>query len=90
MTVSDAFVAAPWVVFGVALAVVCVLLLRSRRGNEQRPRRPGPSAADPDGPAGPQGHVQAAVARADGRQQRSAAATGWKQNAPEQTGTRRH
>jgi hypothetical protein len=32
MTVSGVLVAAPWIIVGVALAVVYIMLLRSRRG----------------------------------------------------------
>jgi hypothetical protein len=31
MTCSDLIVAAPWIIFGVALAVVCIRLFRSSR-----------------------------------------------------------
>jgi hypothetical protein len=61
MTVSDVLVAAPWTVFGVALAVMCILLARSRHGNGLHPRRSQPLAPDSDGPAGPEGPAQAAA-----------------------------
>jgi peptidoglycan biosynthesis protein MviN/MurJ (putative lipid II flippase) len=32
MTVNDLLVAAPWILFGVALATVCLLLLSERGG----------------------------------------------------------
>ena len=38
MTPSDVLVAAPWIVFGVALAVMCTLLRRSQRRNGRQPR----------------------------------------------------
>jgi len=50
MTGSDLIVLAPWIVFIVGLAVICVLLLRSRCTSGSRPRRPPPSA--PGAPAG--------------------------------------
>jgi len=93
MTASDVLVAAPWAVFGIALAVMFILLLRSRRANGQQPQRSRPPAADPDGPAGPDGPAQAAVrpGRCPGRavtrsgsdQQRPAVPTPRKRNAPE-------
>jgi len=36
MTGSDLIVAAPWIVFGVALLGLCVSLLRSRRASRRR------------------------------------------------------
>src|SRR5690348_10321992 len=50
MTISDVLVAAPWIVFGVALAVICIRLLGSRgaSGRQRRQSRPSPGA--PDGP----------------------------------------
>jgi hypothetical protein len=86
MTVSDVFVAAPWIVFGTALGVVYILLLRSRRGSGRRLRRSGTPAADPDGPVGLDGPAQAAT-RAHADRRRPAAAAGWKQNAPPETET---
>ena len=50
MTGSDLIVLAPWIVFIAGLAVICVLLLRSRCASGSRPRRPPPSA--PGAPAG--------------------------------------
>ena len=44
MTGSDLIVLAPWIVFIVGLAVICVLLLRSRRAFGSRPLRPPRSA----------------------------------------------
>ena len=49
MTPSDVLVAAPWIVFGVALAVMCTLLRRSQHRNGRQPRRSDPPAADTDG-----------------------------------------
>jgi hypothetical protein len=49
MTGSDLLVLAPWIVFVAGLAVICVLLLRSRRASGSRPRRPPRSA--PGAPA---------------------------------------
>ena len=42
MTGSDLIVLAPWIVFAVGLAAICLFLLRSRRasGPRPRPRRP--------------------------------------------------
>jgi hypothetical protein len=37
MTGSDLIVVAPWIVFGVCLAVLCVGLLRARRSGRRRP-----------------------------------------------------
>ena len=39
MTGTDLIVLAPWIVFAVGLAVICVLLLRSRRASGSRPQR---------------------------------------------------
>lgn len=39
MTGSDLIVVAPWVIFGVCLAVLCTRLLRARR-SAQRPPAP--------------------------------------------------
>jgi hypothetical protein len=46
MTGIDLIVLAPWIVFAVGLAVIGLLLLRSRRASGPRPRgrRPGPPA----------------------------------------------
>ncbi len=46
MTGIDLIVLAPWLVFAVGLAVICLLLLRSHRasGPWPRGRRPGPPA----------------------------------------------
>jgi hypothetical protein len=41
MTGSDLIVLAPWLVFAVGLAVVCLLLIRSNRASG--PRRPSPA-----------------------------------------------
>jgi hypothetical protein len=62
MTGTDLIVLAPWIVFVAGLAVICILLLRSRRASGSgyasgsrpapgsRPQRPPRSARD--GPAG--------------------------------------
>ena len=50
MTGTDLIVLAPWIVFIAGLAVICVLLLRSRRASGSRPQRPPRSARD--APAG--------------------------------------
>jgi hypothetical protein len=50
MTGTDLIVLAPWIVFIAGLAVICVLLLRSRRASGFRPQRPSRSARG--GPAG--------------------------------------
>lgn len=50
MTGIDLIVAAPWIAFGVALAVVCFLLLRSNHASGRGPGRPLPSSSDPAGP----------------------------------------
>ena len=39
MTGSDLIVLAPWIAFAVGLAVVCLVLLRSRGVARPRPRR---------------------------------------------------
>ena len=44
MTGSDLLVLAPWIVFIAGLAVICVLLLRSRCASGSQPRRPPRSA----------------------------------------------
>ena len=44
MTGTDLIVLAPWIVFIVGLAVICVLLLRSRHASGSRPQRPPRSA----------------------------------------------
>ena len=44
MTGSDLLVLAPWIVFIAGLAVICVLLLRSRCASGSRFRRPPRSA----------------------------------------------
>ena len=46
MTGTDLIVLAPWIVFIAGLAVICVLLLRSRRASGSRPQRPPRSARD--------------------------------------------
>jgi len=51
MTGSDLIVLAPWIVFAVGLAAICLLLLRSRRASGPRPRRP--SSPFPGAPADP-------------------------------------
>jgi hypothetical protein len=54
MTGSDLIVLAPWIVFIAGLAVICVLLLRSRRASGSRSQRPsrsargGPADREPD------------------------------------------
>jgi len=69
MTGADLIVVAPWIAFGLGLAVVGVLLLRAHRGPCRRPR---PFSA-PAGPAfrpdrrcagrGPAGHARPEKAR---------------------------
>jgi hypothetical protein len=44
MTGTDLIVLAPWIVFIAGLAVICVLLLRSRRASGSRRQRPPRSA----------------------------------------------
>jgi hypothetical protein len=44
MTGTDLIVLAPWIVFIAGLAVICVLLLHSRRASGSRPQRPPRSA----------------------------------------------
>ena len=46
MTGTDLIVLAPWIVFIAGLAVICVLLLRSRRASGSQPQRPPRSARD--------------------------------------------
>ena len=59
MTGSDLLVLAPWIVFAIALAAICLLLFRSRHESGSCPRRPprpfsGPARpADPADPARP-------------------------------------
>ncbi len=50
MTGSDLIVAAPWIAFAVAVAIVCFLLLRSDRASRSGPRPPSPPSSDPAGP----------------------------------------
>ena len=45
MTGSDLIVAAPWIIFAVVLAIVCVFLFRSRRAS--RPARRKPAGGPP-------------------------------------------
>jgi hypothetical protein len=46
MTGTDLIVLAPWIAFGVGLAAICLLLLRSRRASgSQQPPRSGPAGA---------------------------------------------
>jgi hypothetical protein len=52
MTGTDLIVLAPWIVFVVGLAVICLVLLRSRRASRPRPRQsprrsPRPVPGDP-------------------------------------------
>ncbi len=60
MTGSDLIVLAPWIVFAVGLAAICLLLLRSRRASGPRPRRPSsplpgsPADREPASRANPQ------------------------------------
>ena len=53
VTSSDLIVLVPWVIFGVAIAVICYLLLTRRqsprRMRRARRRRPAPPPADPSG-----------------------------------------
>ena len=54
MTGTDLIVLAPWIVFAVGLAVICLVLLRSHRASGPRPRRspgrsPRPVPARPGG-----------------------------------------
>lgn len=37
MTGSDLIVVAPWVIFGVCLAVLCIRLIRGRRSTQRPP-----------------------------------------------------
>ena len=46
MTGTDLIVLTPWIAFAVGLAVICLLLLRSRRASgSQQPPRAGPAGA---------------------------------------------
>jgi hypothetical protein len=45
MTRVDLIVAAPWVIFAVVLATICIFLFRSRRGS--RPDRRKPAGGPP-------------------------------------------
>jgi hypothetical protein len=40
MTESFLIVVAPWIIFGVCLALLCIRLLRARRPGERSPRPP--------------------------------------------------
>jgi hypothetical protein len=53
MTGSDLLVLAPWIVFAVALAAICLLLFRSGHESGPRPRRPPRAFSGPAGPARP-------------------------------------
>jgi hypothetical protein len=50
MTGSDLLVLAPWIVFAVAMAAICLLLLRSRCRSGACPRRPPRPFPGPAGP----------------------------------------
>lgn len=50
MTGIDLIVAAPWIAFGVALAIICFLLLRSKHASGRGPEWPLRSSSHPDGP----------------------------------------
>ena len=43
MTASDLIVAAPWIVFGLALVGLCIPLIRSRRAAKRKTSRSGRS-----------------------------------------------
>jgi hypothetical protein len=45
MTGIDLTVLAPWIVFGVGLAIVCILLLRSHRASTPQARRSSPTSS---------------------------------------------
>ena len=47
MTGSDLIVAAPWIIFAVCLAVLCIRLLRARRPAQGRRPRGGGKTANP-------------------------------------------
>jgi hypothetical protein len=50
MTGTDLIVLTPWIAFVVGLAVICLVLLRSRRASSpRRPPRPVPGAAGAEG-----------------------------------------
>jgi len=53
MTGSDLIVLAPWIVFAVALAAICLFLFRSRHESRPRPRRLPRPFSRPAGPARP-------------------------------------
>lgn len=61
MTIYDVLVAAPWTIFGAALAVICIRLASARHATRRQSRRPGQQpAADPAAPRpGPAGHEPA-------------------------------
>lgn len=74
MTGTDLIVLAPWVVFAVALATICLLLLRAHRGSgplrSRRARRsrrvrrsrwtcPGPAEVDPQETRCPENNAEA-------------------------------
>jgi hypothetical protein len=47
MTGSDLIVVAPWIIFAVCLAVLCIRLLRARRSASGRRPRGGGKTANP-------------------------------------------
>jgi hypothetical protein len=48
MTGIDLFVAAPWIIFAVVLATICIFLIRARRAS--RPDRQEPDQDPPPDP----------------------------------------
>lgn len=47
MTGSDLIVAAPWIIFGVALLGLCIPLIRARRASRRRDARSRPPGEEP-------------------------------------------
>jgi hypothetical protein len=54
MTGADLIVAAPWIVFAVVLATICIFLFRSRRASRLDRRKPARDPAQKEGQCPPQ------------------------------------
>jgi hypothetical protein len=55
MTGTDLIVAAPWIIFAAALAVVCIRLFRARRASRQHASRRDATKAESERCPHPQG-----------------------------------
>jgi hypothetical protein len=55
MTGTDLIVAAPWIIFAAALAVVCIRLFRARRASRRHASRRAAAQAQPERCPHPQG-----------------------------------